>query len=124
MGNNVLRGIRGAITVERNTSEEIKAASWELLEAVINKNNLDPDDIASIFFTVTQDLDAAFPAMGVRNKGFKYVPLLCSTEINVPGSLARCIRILVHVNTRKPQKEIKHIYLKDAVRLREDLISD
>lgn len=124
MGDNVLRGIRGAITVERNTSEEIKAASWELLEAVIKKNDIDPEDIASIFFTVTQDLDAVFPAMGVRDKGFKYVPLLCSIEINVPGSLARCIRILVHVNTRKSQKEIKHVYLRDAVRLREDLISD
>lgn len=124
MGDNVLRGIRGAITVERNTSEEIKAASWELLEAVIKKNDIDPEDIASIFFTVTHDLDAVFPAMGVRAKGFKYVPLLCSIEINVPGSLARCIRILVHVNTRKSQKEIKHVYLRDAVRLREDLISD
>ena len=124
MGDNVLRGIRGAITVERNTSEEIKAASWELLEAVIKRNDIDPEDIASILFTVTQDLDAVFPAMGVRDKGFEYVPLLCSIEINVPGSLARCIRILVHVNTKKSQKEIKHIYLKDAVRLREDLISD
>jgi chorismate mutase len=124
MGDKVLRGIRGAITVERNTSEEIQAASWELLEAVIKKNNIDPEDIASIFFTVTQDLDAAFPAMGVRAKGFKYVPLLCSIEINVPGSLARCIRIMVHFNTSKSQKEIKHIYLRDAVRLREDLISE
>lgn len=124
MGDNVLRGIRGAITAERNTSEEIKAASWELLEAVIKKNDIDPEDIASIIFTVTQDLDAVFPAMGVRAKGFKYVPLLCSIEINVPGSLARCIRILVHVNTSKSQKEIKHVYLRDAVRLREDLISD
>lgn len=124
MGDNVLRGIRGAITAERNTSEEIKAASWELLEAVIKKNDIDPEDIASIIFTVTQDLDAVFPAMGVRAEGFKYVPLLCSIEINVPGSLARCIRILVHVNTSKSQKEIKHVYLRDAVRLREDLISD
>ena len=124
MGDNVLRGIRGAITVERNTSEEIKAASWELLEAIIKRNDIDPEDIASILFTVTQDLDAVFPAMGVRDKGFECVPLLCSIEINVPGSLARCIRILVHVNTGKSQKEIKHIYLKDAVRLREDLISD
>jgi chorismate mutase len=124
MGDNVLRGIRGAITVERNLPEEIHAASWELLETVIRENDINTEDIASIIFTVTQDLNAGFPALIARARGLKYVPLLCATEINVPGSLARCIRILVHVNTRKSQQEIKHIYLKDAVRLREDLKSD
>jgi chorismate mutase len=120
----VIRGIRGAITVERNSPEEILAASGELLDAVIKENDIVVEDIASIIFTVTHDLDAGFPARAVRDKGFKYVPLLCALEINVPGSLARCIRILVHVNTQKSQREIKHIYLRDAVRLREDLISD
>lgn len=121
MAERVLRGIRGATTVERNSPEEILAASGELLDAVIEANDIDTEDIASIIFTVTADLDACFPAKAVRDKGYKYVPLLCVAEINVPGSLARCIRILVHVNTGKPQKEMKHIYLKEAVRLREDL---
>lgn len=120
----ILRGIRGAITVERNSAEEILAASGELLDAIIKENDIVAEDIASIIFTMTVDLDACFPAKAARDKGFKYVPLLDALELNVPGSLARCIRILLHVNTGKPQKEIKHIYLKEAVRLREDLISD
>jgi chorismate mutase len=119
-----MRGIRGAITVERNEAEEILAASGELLDAVVKANDIDPEDIASIIFTVTADLDACFPAKAARDKGFKYVPLLCALEINVPGSLARCIRILVHVNSDKLQRDIKHIYLKEAVRLREDLKND
>lgn len=124
MAEKVLRGIRGATTVERNSSEEILAASGELLDALIKENNIDAEDIASIILTMTADLDACFPAKAVRDKGFIYVPLMCASEINVPGSLARCIRILVHVNTIKPQREIKHIYLKDAVGLREDLKTD
>lgn len=124
MAEKVLRGIRGATTVERNSSEEILAASGELLDALIKENNIDAEDIASIILTMTGDLDACFPAKAVRDKGFTYVPLMCASEINVPGSLARCIRILVHVNTVKPQREIKHIYLKDAERLREDLKTD
>lgn len=124
MGDNVLRGIRGAVTVERNSPEDIHFATWELLENIIKENNINTEDIASIIFTLTQDLNAGFPAFVARTKGFKYVPLLCATEINVPGSLARCIRILVHINTRKSQQEIKHIYLRGAVKLREDLNSD
>lgn len=124
MAEKVLRGIRGATTVERNSSEEILAASGELLDALIKENNIDAEDIASIILTMTGDLDACFPAKAVRDKGFTCVPLMCASEINVPGSLARCIRILVHVNTVKPQREIKHIYLKDAERLREDLKTD
>ena len=119
MAESVLRGIRGAITVERNSAKEILAASGELLDAIIKENDIVAEDIASIIFTMTADLDACFPAKAARDKGFKYVPLL--DALNVPGSLARCIRILVHVNTAKSQKEIKHIYLKEAARLREDL---
>lgn len=123
MPEKVLRGVRGATTVGRNTPGEIHAASAELLDALIKENDLDTEDIASIIFTVTADLDAGFPARAARDKGLKYVPLLCASEINVPGSLARCLRILIHVNTVKTQRDIKHIYLKDAVRLREDLVS-
>ena len=122
MGNTVVRGIRGAITVERNTAEEIVAATRELLEAIIRENDLDPEDIASAFFTVTADLDAEFPASAAREMGWKYVPLLCATEINVPGRLGRCIRVLVHVNTEKTQRELRHIYLGNAAQLRVDLL--
>lgn len=121
MGDTVLRGIRGAITVEHNTAPEILSATKELLQAVIKENSLEPEDIASVFFTVTQDLNAEFPAFAARGIGLKYVPLLCSVEINVPGSLEKCIRLLVHANTKKSQREISHIYLKKATRLREDL---
>jgi len=122
MGNTVVRGIRGAITVERNTAEEIVAATRELLEVIIRENDLDPENIASAFFTVTADLDAEFPASAAREMGWKYVPLLCTTEINVPGRLDRCIRVLVHVNTEKTQRELRHIYLGKAVQLRVDLL--
>ena len=122
MAEKVLRGIRGATTVERNSAEEILAATGELLDAVIKANDIDTGDIASIIFTVTADLDACFPARAAREKGLKHVPLLDAVEINVPGSLARCVRILVHVNTVKSQEEMKHIYLKEAVRLREGFI--
>jgi chorismate mutase len=115
----VLRGIRGAITVERNSGEEILAATRELLEIIKIKNELNPEDIASVFFTVTPDLDAVFPASAAREMGWKYTPLLCATEINVPGSLRNCIRVLLHVNTEKTQQEIRHVYLREAVCLRE-----
>ena len=122
MTNTVVRGIRGAITVERNSAGEIVMATRELLEAIIRENELDPEDIASAFFTVTQDLNAEFPASAAREMGWKYVPLLCATEIKIPGRLEKCIRILVHVNTSKPQRDLKHIYLKEAVKLRVDLL--
>lgn len=124
MTEKVLRGIRGAITVEQNSEKEILAASRELLDAIIKENDVVAEDIASIIFTMTSDLDACFPARAARNKGFKYVPLLNTLELNVPGSLARCVRILVHVNTAKSQKDIKHIYLKEAACLRVDLKPD
>lgn len=122
MGNVVTRGIRGAITVERNSAEEIVSATRELLAAIIKENDLDPEAIASAFFTVTADLDAEFPASAAREMGWKYVPLLCATEIDVPGRLGKCIRVMVHVNTEKSQRELKHIYLRNAVRLRVDLL--
>lgn len=121
MGCKVLRGIRGAITVERNEAAKIAAATRELIEAITKENSLDTEDIASAIFTVTSDLDAGFPATTVREMGWRYIPLMCANEINVPGSLGRCIRVLIHVNTEKSQKEIKHVYLKGAAVLREDL---
>ncbi|NLJ76627.1 MAG: chorismate mutase [Peptococcaceae bacterium] len=117
----VLRGIRGAITVERNSAEEILAATGELLDTIIKENDIEAGDMASIIFTMTEDLDACFPARAARDRGLKYVPLLDALELNVPGSLPRCIRILIHVNTNKSQKEIKHVYLGEAACLRPDI---
>src|SRR5215469_9676403 len=93
------RGIRGATTVERNASEEILAATKELLQLMVERNNLLVEDIASAIFTVTEDLDAAFPAAAARAMGWTEVPLLDAREIPVPNSLSKCIRVMLHVNT-------------------------
>jgi len=116
-----VRGIRGAIRVERNTKEDILAATRKLLTAMIDENTVQVDDIASVFFTVTPDLNAEFPAYATRDRGWKMVPLLCAQEMDVPNSMTRVIRILLHVNTAKPLKQIKHQYLGDTAKLRPDL---
>jgi chorismate mutase len=115
-----LQGIRGATTVDRNDAGEILAATDELLRALIEANDLEPDDIVSALFTVTRDLDAAFPARAAEEYGWKIVALLHATEIPVPGSLPRCIRLLVHAYTRRTRGEIKHCYLRGATVLRPD----
>jgi chorismate mutase len=115
-----LHGIRGATTVERNDSEEILAATDELLRAVIDANGLQPDDIVSALFTVTRDLDAAFPARAAEEFGWNIVALLHATEIPVPGSLPKCIRLLVHAYTSRSRAEIRHCYLRGATALRPD----
>lgn len=117
-----VRGIRGAITVNDNTAEAIFTATRQLMEEVVARNAFDVDDVASVWLTMTLDLNAAFPAKAVRSvPGWQWVPLMCSSELNVPGSLARCIRILVHVNTDHPQSELNHVYLGAATVLRPDL---
>lgn len=116
-----VRGIRGAITVERNSREEIIAATKELLLSLIRENEVEVEDIASIFFTLTPDLNAEFPALAARELGWQYVPLLCAQEIDVPGAMGKVLRVLMHVNTEKSQKELKHLYLKGAATLRLDL---
>lgn len=118
-----VRGIRGAITVERNTREEIIAATKELLLSLVRENGIEIEDIASIFFTLTPDLNAEFPALAARELGWQYVPLLCAQEIDVPGAMGKVLRVLMHVNTEKSQKELKHLYLKGAATLRLDLSS-
>lgn len=119
----MVRGIRGATSVEENTPEAIRSATIELLEKIVEVNDLDIEDIASAFFTVTNDVNADFPAFAARELGWTYVPLLCATEIEVAGSLPGIIRVLLHTNTIKSQKEIKHVYLNDAVKLRKDLVN-
>lgn len=114
-----IRGIRGATTVENNTREDILAATRELLELLIEHNDLQPEDVASAIFTVTDDLDAEFPALAARSLlGWHEVALLCTPEIPVPGSLRKCIRVLLHVNTTRSAAEIQHVYIKGAVNLR------
>jgi chorismate mutase len=115
-----LHGIRGATTVDRNDSDEILAATDELLRAVIDANGLQPDDIVSALFTVTRDLDAAFPARAAEEFGWNIVALLHATEIPVPGSLPKCIRLLVHAYTSRSRAEIRHCYLRGATALRPD----
>ncbi len=117
----VCRGVRGATTVEENSREAILKATRQLLALVIRRNNIDPTYLASAIFTVTKDLNAEFPALAARQLGWLDVPLLCGYEIDVPGSLGKCVRVLVHWNTEKTQKEIQHVYIHEATRLRPDL---
>lgn len=115
------RGIRGATTVQHNDREEILAATRQLLALIIRRNGIDQADVASAIFTSTPDLDAEFPALAARQLGWIDVPLLCGHEIQVPGSLPRCIRILIHWNTDLPQADVHHVYIHDAQQLRPDL---
>lgn len=117
----VCRGVRGATTVAENTREEILTATRQLVALMVRRNEIDPKDVASAIFTTTPDLDAEFPALAARQLGWLEVPLLCGHEMATPGSLPRCIRVLVHWNTTKTQNEIQHVYVRDAVKLRPDL---
>lgn len=116
-----VRGIRGATCAEGNSQEAIWSATRELLQEMLSGNHIVPEDIASIMFTVTDDLDAAYPAKAARDLGLVAVPLMCSREIPVPGSVPKCIRVLMLVNTTKSQEDLVHVYLKDAQSLRPDL---
>ncbi|HVW02413.1 MAG TPA: chorismate mutase, partial [Planctomycetaceae bacterium] len=117
-----VRGIRGATSVEVDCAAEILKATRELLEEVLRANCLDTfEEIASIHFTTTPDLVATFPAEAAREMGMQHVPLICSSEIAVPNRLPRCIRVLLHVNSEKPQREIVHVYLREARKLRPDI---
>ncbi|MCL4529353.1 MAG: chorismate mutase [Chloroflexi bacterium] len=119
-----IRGIRGATTIESDTKDNILSATKELLDAILAANlGLQTDDIASAIFTVTDDVVSAYPALAARQIGWTQVPMMCAREIPIEGSLPLCIRVLIHWNTEKPQSEIKHIYLREAVRLRPDWIA-
>lgn len=117
----LVRAVRGATTVENNSVNEIIDETKVLLSKMIEENNIDENDIISIIFSVTKDLDAAFPAAAARQIGWTNVALMCTNEINVPGSLGKCIRVLMHINTEKNNREIRHVYLKSAKILRPDL---
>ncbi len=116
------RGIRGAITVDKNDKKSIKEATVELVDAILDKNNIEVENIAFAIFTVTSDLDADFPAKYAREYcGFENVPMMCYREMDVKGAINMCLRALISVNTTKKQKEIKHQYLKGAAKLRPDI---
>ncbi len=118
-----VRGIRGATTVTADRPELVLAATRELLEAICAANpSLAPADIASVWFTTTADLVSVHPAKAARELGWGGVPLMCSAEIDVPGALPLCVRVLIHWNTALPQADVKHVYLREAVRLRPDLL--
>lgn len=119
-----VRGIRGATTVEQDSASEIHSATRELLEQVVQANGIESfDEIGSIIFTTSPDLTSTFPAEAARAIGMDQVPLLCASEIAVPGSMPRCIRFMLHWNTDRRQDEVVHVYLRDARKLRPDVAS-
>jgi chorismate mutase len=119
-----MRGVRGATTVDSNEREEIILKTGEMIQAVLERNNIEVEDIASAIFSVTDDIDDEFPAVAARNLGWIYTPLLCTKEIPVKGSLQSCIRVLLHINSDLRQDEIIHVYLHGAKKLRPDLDRD
>ncbi|KPL79563.1 chorismate mutase [Ornatilinea apprima] len=117
-------GIRGAIHVESNSEAAILAAAHQLLSEIVAQNQLDPADLAAVTFTVTKDLTAAYPARAAREMGWQMVPLMCAQEMDVPGSLPACLRVLLLWNTHKTQDQVRHVYLGRARALRPDLVKE
>jgi len=119
------RGVRAATTVNQNEENQIILETRKALEEMISKNEIKPESISHIFISATKDLNAAFPAKALRElPGFTYVPVMCMSEMDVPGALPLCIRIMMVINTEKEQKEIQHVFRNRAVKLRPDLIED
>lgn len=114
------RGVRGAITAQKNEQEDILSATRELLQAIVSANGMHPDDIASIYFTTTPDLNATYPALAARQMGWLDMALLCGHEMQVPGGLEKCVRVLIHWNTTRGANQINHVYLREAKSLRPD----
>lgn len=116
-----VRAVRGAIQVDENERDAILEGTSELVKEVLHRNNIDPEDLISIVFTATPDLTAEFPAYAARLLGLTDVPLLCTTEINVPGSMPRVLRLLAHVESKLDRSDVRHVYLRGAAALRTDL---
>ncbi|MEM7336379.1 MAG: chorismate mutase [Chloroflexota bacterium] len=114
------RGVRGAITASANTIDAILEATRELLKTIMLYNDMKGEDMATIYFSTTADLNATFPAVAARQIGLNDVALLCGHEMEVPGSLPMCVRVMIHWNTTKTQKEVVHVYLREAKKLRPD----
>lgn len=121
----MMRGIRGAITVSADQPEEILHETKRLVLEMAEQNKIDPEQVASVVISTTEDVSSTFPAKAVRTiEGWTFVPVMCTHEMAVPGSMPLCIRVMMHVNTAAGQKEINHVYMNDAVKLRPDLIKD
>jgi chorismate mutase len=116
-----VRAIRGAIQVDADQREAILEGTAELIAEVMSRNELTADDVISVLFTATPDLTAEFPALAARKTGFHAVPLMCATEIPVPGAMPRVVRLMAHVETDRPRSQIQHVYLRGAVALRLDI---
>ncbi len=116
-----VRAIRGAVQVDADDRDAILEATAELVTSVLNRNDLTPDDVISVLFTVTPDLTAEFPALAARKIGFHAVPLMCSTEIPVRGAMPRVVRLMAHVETELTRAQIQHVYLRGAAALRLDI---
>ncbi|MCE9601715.1 MAG: chorismate mutase [Gemmatimonadetes bacterium] len=119
-----VRAVRGATTVAADDPVQIREAVTELLEVILDDNDIVPNDIISAVFTATNDLVSEFPAHAARLYGWTDIPLLCAQELPVQGALPRCIRVMLHAETRRQRSEIRHVYLRDAVLLRADLLAD
>jgi chorismate mutase len=117
----VVRGVRGATTVDADTIAQVTERTQELMRTIMERNGLDEDDIVSVVFTATPDVTSVFPATAVRAIGFGAVPLICAAEIAVPGSMPLCVRVLLHVYTSRSRADIHHVYLHGAQGLRDDL---
>jgi chorismate mutase len=116
-----VRAVRGATTVDADTPEAIRERVVALLEQVLKQNGLSEDDIISILFTATEDIVSTFPATAARSMGLGAVPLICARELSIVGSVPRCIRVMLHVETERPRSDIHHVYLEGAKGLRDDL---
>jgi chorismate mutase len=121
MSSALVRALRGASTCAANTSEEISEVTQELLLAMMERNGVRHDDVISVLFTTTPDLNASFPATAARGIGFGDVPLLCASEIDVPGAMPLTIRVLLHAYTERARSELRHVYLRNTSSLRDDL---
>jgi chorismate mutase len=116
-----VRAVRGAVQVVGDDRAEILEATTELVTEVMTRNELSTDDVISVLFTATSDLTAEFPALAARKLGFQEVPLLCASEINVPGAMPRVVRLMMHIETDKPRSQVQHVYLRGAAALRLDI---
>lgn len=116
-----VRAVRGAVQISGNDRDEILAGTTELVTEVMSRNELSTEDVISVLFTATPDLTAEFPALAARKLGFQEVPLLCASEIDVPGAMPRVVRLMMHVETTKPRSALQHVYLRGATALRLDI---
>lgn len=116
-----VRAIRGAVQVDADEREQVLEATTELVSEVMRRNGLTTDDVISVLFTATPDLTSEFPALAARGVGFTDVPLMCASEIDVPGALPRVVRLMAHVETDLPRAEVQHVYLRGAQALRLDI---